>query len=274
MKHQAIDVWLQHPTRRWAADPMFSAIKRWLAIESIPEPSIAELVAVLNAADVRLALSCAWWGPQGALISNDEVAHGVAESGGRLAGVCSVDILRPMDAVRELRRAVRTLGMRALRVLPWLWGLPPNDRHYYPLYAECVELGIPFCLQVGHAGPLRASEPGRPIPYLDEVALDFPELTIVGGHIGYPWTGEMIALATKYANVYIDTSAYKPSRYPPELVQYLRGPGRRKVLFGTNYPMLSPAECLEQVEDLGLDAEALRLFLHDNAVRVFQLDGG
>src|SRR3990167_6404161 len=139
------------------------------------------------------------------------------------------------------------LGFRALRVVPWLWGLPPNDRRYYPLYVACVELGVPFCTQVGHTGPLAPSEPGRPIPYLDDVALDFPELVIVGGHIGYPWTHEMIALARKYPNVYIDTSAYKPSRYPPELVDYLRTGGRRKVLFGSNYPMLMPAACVSEI---------------------------
>ena len=66
---------------------------------------------------------------------------------------------------------------------------------------------------------MRASETGRPIPYLDDVALDFPDLTIVGGHIGYPWTAEMVALATKYLNVYIDTTAYTARRYPAELVQ-------------------------------------------------------
>ena len=76
----------------------------------------------------------------------------------------------------------------------------------------------PVLPQVGHTGPLRSSEPGRPIPYLDNVALDFPELSIVGGHIGYPWTEEMVALARKYPNVYIDTSAYTARRYPPELV--------------------------------------------------------
>lgn len=141
-----------------------------------------------------------------------------------------------MGAVRELRRCARDLGFRALRVVPWLWNLPPDDRRYYPLYAECVELGIPFCLQVGHAGPLRPSEPGRPIPYLDTVALESPELVIVGGHIGYPWTAEMISLATKYPNVYIDTSAYKTSRYPRDLVEYLQTHGRRKVLFGSNHP--------------------------------------
>ena len=75
---------------------------------------------------------------------------------------------------------------------------------------------------MGHTGPLCPSEPGRPIPYLDHVALEFPELRIVGGHIGFPWTAEMISLATKYPNVHIDTSAYKASRYPTELLDYMR----------------------------------------------------
>jgi Amidohydrolase len=111
---------------------------------------------------------------------------------GRFADVAAVGLARPMDAVRELRRCARDLGFRALRVVPWLWDLPPSDRRYYPMYAECVQLGIPFCLQVGHIGPLCPSEPGRPIPYLDTVALEFPQLVIVGGNIGYPWTAEMI----------------------------------------------------------------------------------
>jgi hypothetical protein len=185
--------------------------------------------------------------------------------------VAAVDLARPVEAVRELRRCVRDLGFRALRVVPWLWNLPPSDRRYYPLYAECVELGIPFCLQVGHTGPLCPSEPGRPIPYLDTVALDFPELVIVGGHIGYPWTAEMISLATKYPNVYIDTSAYKASRYPSELVEYLRGHGRRKVLFGSNHPAWPAADCLRGLAGLGLDDETAELFLHGNAERVFGL---
>ena len=125
--------------------------------------------------------------------------------------------------------------------------------------------------QVGHTGPLRTSETGRPIPYLDDVALDFPDLTIVGGHIGYPWTTEMVALATKYPNVYIDTSAYTARRYPAELVQYMRAHGRTKVLFGTNYPMITPRQALENLADLDLDEETTSLFLHKNAARIFRL---
>jgi len=267
-----IDAWIQHPTARMLRDPMFASIRRWTGA-SIPDELPLDLtLAALDAASVDRAILTAWWGPAGPLVSNDEVAACVAAHPDRFIGLASVDLSRPMDGVRELRRAVRQLGLRGLRVLPWLWGLPPNDRRYYPLYAECIELGVPFCLQVGHTGPLRSSEPGRPIPYLDDVALELPELVIVAGHIGYPWTTEMIALATKYPGVHIDTSAWKPSRFPAELTAYLRGHGRKKVLFGSNWPMLPPGACLAEVDALSLDEEARRLYLHENAARVFRLD--
>ncbi|MBI5518319.1 MAG: amidohydrolase [Deltaproteobacteria bacterium] len=270
-----VDAWIQHPTPQFLRHPMFAALRRWVGITEVPDELPVELtLSALAGAGVDRALVSAWYGPEGAIIPNDEVAAMVRAAPERLLGVASVDLRRPVEAVRELRRAVKTLGMRALRVLPWLWNLPPNDRRYYPLYAECVELGVPFCLQVGHTGPLGPSEPGRPIPYLDEVALEFPELVIVGGHIGYPWTDEMISLATKYPNVYIDTSAYKPRRYPAALRDFMKGHGRRKVLFGSNYPMLMPGECLAEVDALGLDQEARSLFLGENARRVFRLDEG
>lgn len=266
-----VDAWIQHPTPRLVAHPMFASLKRWLGVDQIPDLPIEATLAALDAAGVQIGVTCAWVGPEGALIDNDEVAGWVRAHPDRLVGLASVDLRRPMDAVRELRRAVEELGLRGLRVLPWWWGLPPDDRRYYPLYAACVDLGVPFCLQVGHAGPMCASEPGRPIPYLDRVALEFPELTIVAGHIGYPWTDEMIALATKYPSVYIDTSAYKPSRYPPSFVHWLKGPGRNKALFGSNWPMIAPADCVAQLDGLGLEPETLRRFTRDNAARVFGL---
>ena len=241
-------------------------------METVPDASPLEMtLGSLKAGGVNVGLCSAWWGPSGPLISNDEVAAWVEASAGQLRGVGSVDLSSPMAGRAEARRCVEELGFVGLRALPWLWNLPPNDRRYYPLYVSCIELGVPFCLQVGHTGPLRTSEFGRPIPYLDDVALDFPELKIVAGHIGYPWTDEVIALATKYENVYIDTSAYTPKRYPEALVRYMRGNGRKKVLFGTNFPMISPAKCMSQVDELGLDDEAKALFLAGNARRVFGL---
>lgn len=265
-----IDAWMQHPSQRLAEHEMLDSLRRWTRstfADITPEVTLA----AMTLGGVQVGLCSAWCGPQGWLVSHEEVAALASAHPDRIVGVASADLSRPMVAVRELRRAVLELGFRALRVVPWLWNLPPNDRRYYPLYAACVELGIPFCTQVGHTGPLRPSETGRPIPYLDEVALDFPELTIVGGHIGYPWTTEMVALATKYENVYIDTSAYTVKRYPRELVEFMRGHGRHKVLFGSNYPMITPHKALEDLDTLGLDTEARELFLGKNAARVFKL---
>jgi predicted TIM-barrel fold metal-dependent hydrolase len=175
-----------------------------------------------------------------------------------------------MRAVQEIRRCLEELNFKGIRVLPWLWEVPPTDRRFYPVYVACCEADVPFCTQIGHTGPLMPSEVGRPI-YLDQVALDFPELKIVAGHIGYPWTDEAIAVATKHENVYIDTSAYTTKRYPPALVEYVRAHGRRKVLFGSNYPMITPAKALQDLESLQLDKEATDLFLGGNAQRVFGL---
>jgi predicted TIM-barrel fold metal-dependent hydrolase len=251
---------------------MFASLRRWTAKSQRPAVITPEMtIAAMDEANVAVSMASAWCAPHGWMISNDEVAAVVAAYPGRIVGVASADLSRPMDAVRELRRAVKQLGFKALRIVPWLWNLPPNDRRYYPLYAECIELGIPFCTQVGHTGPLRPSETGRPIPYLDDMALEFPELVIVAGHIGYPWTQEMIAVATKYDNVFIDTSAYTVRRYPPELVQYMRTHGSRKVLFGTNYPMITPAKALEGLDELGLSPETRSLFLGGNAERIFKV---
>lgn len=268
-----VDVWMQHPTERHSNHEMFASLRRWTKSSSRPQLHTPEMtIDAMDKGDVSVSLASAWCAPDGWMISNNEVAEMARAYPDRIVGVASASLHKPMDAVRELRRAVNELGFRALRIVPWLWNLPPTDRRYYPLYAECIELGIPFCTQVGHTGPLRPSETGRPIPYIDEVALEFPELKIIGGHIGYPWTQEMIAVATKHENVYIDTSAYTTKRYPPELVHYMSSHGRKKVMFGTNYPMITPAQALENLDELGLDDEAKELFLSGNAVRVFGLN--
>ncbi|MEZ5131554.1 MAG: amidohydrolase family protein [Mycobacterium sp.] len=272
-----IDAWIQHPTRRFLSSDMFTSLLRWTG-GRIPDedPPIEATLEQMDAAGVDVALLTAWRGPYGQdLISNDQVAQWVAAHPSRFAGLASVDLDRPMEAVRELRRRVRDDGFVGLRMLPWLWDAPPTDRRYYPLYAECVELGVPFCTQVGHTGPLRPSETGRPIPYIDQIAIDFPELTIVCGHVGYPWTEEMVAVARKHPNVYIDTSAYTVRRFPAELVAFMKTrTGGRKVLFGSNFPMIGPAHCLEGLDDLQL-SEAIRAdFLGGNAERIFAVRVG
>lgn len=267
-----IDAWMQHPNAQWIANPMFDSLRRWKPGKwSETSQPIEATLGEMDRAGVTRGMLCAWHGPSGPMIGNDEVADLCRRYPDRFVGIASADLYRPMDAVRELRRRVKQDGFKGLRVLPWVWGLPPDDRRYYPLFAECCELDIPFCTQVGHAGPLRESEPGRPIPYLDRVALDFPELRIVGGHIGVPWLGEILSLVMKYPNVFIDTSAYKVRRYPRDLIDYMQGNPRHRVLFGSNHPFWPAGECLEGLDELGLDEQTMAAFLAGNAQRVFNI---
>jgi hypothetical protein len=131
--------------------------------------------------------------------------------------------------------------------------------------------GRAFCTQIGHTGPLKRSETGRLIPYLEDVLLDFPELVVVAGHVGFPWIDELVTLTVKFQNFYVDTSAYALHRLPPAFVAWMKGIGKSRVMFGTNWPMLSPRRCLEGLNDLGLSDEQTENFLSSNVRRVFKL---
>lgn len=266
-----IDAWAQQPTLRHSQSDLFASLRRWtksdVPTEELP---VSVLIGSMDAAGVDQALISAWQSPRFDLITNDEVAAFVAQSPDRLVGVGSIDISKPGDVFEEVRRCIKDLGFKAIRVLPWLSECPPTNRRFYPVYVACSELGVPFCTQIGHTGPLMPSEVGRPI-YLDQVALDFPDLKIVGGHIGHPWTDEAIAVATKHPNVYIDTSAYTIKRYPSALVEYLKTHGRHKVMFGTNYPMLSHSKAMDGLAELELAPEIQAAFLGETARAVFGL---
>ena len=268
---QAIDVWAQITTERMAKAPWLEPLLRWTGQSEFSVPTVASTVAAMNEAGVSISLLAAWHGPQGSLISNEEVSAQIDGAPERFRGLATVDLRQPMTAVREIRKWVDGKRFVGVRVVPWLWDLPPNDRRYYPLYAACVDLGVPFCTQIGHTGPLLRSETGRLIPYLEEVMLDFPELVVVGGHVGFPWLDELTSMTIKFPNFYVDTSAYALHRLPPAFVDYMKGVGASRVMFGTNWPMLSPTRCLQKLDALGLDQERKFAFLVGNAARVFGL---
>jgi hypothetical protein len=177
-----------------------------------------------------------------------------------------------MACLRTIEHAVRDLGCKAVKIEPFLWDKPPTDRLYYPIYAKCVELDVTFTTQIGHTGPLYSSEVGRPI-YLDRVALDFPELRIVGGHIGWPWHDEAIALAWKHTNVWLDTSAHVPKHFPPTFTHFLKTFGQDKCLFASDWPLLPIARPLGELDEhCALPDSVRRKFLRENALRAFKLD--
>jgi predicted TIM-barrel fold metal-dependent hydrolase len=179
-----------------------------------------------------------------------------------------------MAGVRALEEAVRHMGFIAAHAYPHWFELPPDHARWYPFYAKCCELGIPLLTQVGQSliyapeQPLRSV--GRPIA-LDAVACDFPELKLIGIHVGIPWTDEMIAMAWKHDNVYIGADAHSPRYWPASFVQYLNSYGRHKVLFGTDFPVLDFGRTMEEIAVLDLKPEVRRLFLRENAIRVFGL---
>jgi uncharacterized protein len=268
-----IDVWAQILTERMANAPWLQSLYRWTGrpAEDFVSGSAGALHA-MDAAGVEIALLSAWYGPTGPLISNEEVAQQLDAAPERFRGLASADIRRPARAVQEIRRWIDDPRFVGVRIVPWLWDLPPNDRRYYPIYATCVELGIPLCTQIGHTGPLLRSETGRPIPYLEDVLLEFPELVVVGGHLGFPWIDELVSLTLKFPNFFVDTSAYVARRFPPAFVDFMKGPGRKRVMFGTNWPMLSPALCLEGIDGLTFDDQTMAAFLSGTARKVFSLE--
>lgn len=267
-----IDVWAQITTDRMARQPWMETLLRWTGrAGDFSIPTVETTLQAMDKAGVNISLLSAWHGPQGSLISNAEVSDYIDAAPDRFRGLATVDLTKPMEAVREIRNRADGKKFVGVRVVPWLWDLPPNHRLYYPVYAACVEAGVPFCTQIGHTGPLRRSENGRPIPYLEDVLLDFPELVVVGGHVGFLWIDELTSLCIKFPNFHIDTSAYALHRLPPSFVEFMKGVGRGRVMFGTNWPMLSPAQCLKSIATLGLTEADENNFLFGTATRVFKL---
>ena len=193
----------------------------------------------------------------------------------RFSGLAGIDPFRGMEGLKDLEYAVDEMGFVGAHLYPHWCELPPNHKKYYPYYAKCCELGIPIMMQVGHnlvySRKRRLPSVGRPI-YLDEVAIDFPELKLIGIHIGIPWTDEMISMCWKHENVYTAGDAYAPKYWPDAYVHYANSYGQKKVLFGTDWPVIDPVRAVEEFNDLNFRESASQRILRENALEVFNLD--
>ena len=202
------------------------------------------------------------------------VAEVCAAHPDRFSGLAGVDPFRGMQGLRDLEAAVRQHGFVGAHLYPHWFGLAPDDAKYYPYYAKCCELDVPIMMQVGqnlvYSRERRLPSVGRPI-CLDKVAIDFPELKLLGIHIGVPWTDEMIAMAWKHENVFIGVDAYAPKHWPSQLVRYLDSYGRDKVLFGTDWPVIDPERAVREIDELKLRPQTMRQLMRENALRVFRL---
>jgi predicted TIM-barrel fold metal-dependent hydrolase len=192
----------------------------------------------------------------------------------RFSGLAGIDPFRGMQQLRDLEEAVNEFGFIGAHLYPHWCELPPDNAKYYPTYAKCCELDIPIMMQVGHnlvySRERRLPSVGRPIA-LDQVAIDFPELKLIGIHIGIPWTDEMISMCWKHENVYTAGDAYAPKYWPKEYVHYANSYGKHKVMFGTDWPVIDPERAVNEVDELGFRDDAKQMLMRDNALRVFKL---
>ena len=204
-------------------------------------------------------------------IPYDQVARWVDKHPTRFSGLAGADPTRGMEQLRDLERAA-SLGFVGVHAYPHWFRMAPDAALWYPIYAKCCELDLPYMLQVGqnliYQEDVRLPSVGRPI-LLDQVAIDFPELTIIGIHVGTPWADEMIAMAWKHERVFIGIDAYAPKHLSPNLVHYMNSYGSQKVLFGTDWPVIDPRRGVNEMQDHTLRPEAYDDVMRNNAIRVF-----
>jgi predicted TIM-barrel fold metal-dependent hydrolase len=213
-------------------------------------------------------------------LSSEQIADAAAEHSDVLIPFGSVDPHDPA-AIDRARRLVTGHGVRGFKFHPSLQAFAPDDERHYPLYEAIQELGVPALFHTGQTGIGAGLPGGRGIKLrysdpmlLDDVAADFPDLTIILAHPSVPWQDEAISIATHKANVHIDLSGWSPKYFPPELVRAARSFLRHKVMFGSDFPVITPDRWLSDFETLdGIKPETRELILKTNAARLLGLDG-
>lgn len=180
-----------------------------------------------------------------------------------------VDPHEGMQAVRKLENMVHNDGGVALRLVPLRIGKPLDDRIYFPLYTKCCELGVPITATVGIPGPRVPGMLQHP-KYLDDLCYLWPELTIVTTHGGEPWTALLVKLMAKWPNLYHMISAFAPKYYPADTIHFLNSShGRRKVMFATDYPLVSFERAAAELPGVGIAEKSWPYFLYKNAEAIF-----
>jgi len=210
-------------------------------------------------------------------IPNEEIAAAAREHADVLIPFASVDPARP-DALERVRRLIADEGVAGFKFHPNLQAFFPNDRAAYPLYEVIAAAGLPALFHTGHSGIGTGARGGGGLRLkysnplcLDDVAADFPDLKIVMAHPSFPWQDEAISVCLHKDNVWIDLSGWSPKYFPPQLVQYANTQLREKVLFGSDFPLITPDRWLADFEQAPFRDEVRPLILEENAVRLLGL---
>lgn len=208
-------------------------------------------------------------------IANEEIAEDCARHPGVLIPFASIDPHKGRAGVREARRLVEEYGVRGFKFHPSIQGFAPDDRLAYPLYEAIEGLGAVALFHTGQTGigarvrggggiRLKYSDP----MLVDDVAVDFPDLRIILAHPSFPWQDEALAVATHKEHVHIDLSGWSPKYFPPQLVRYANSLLQDKVLFGSDYPVITPDRWLADFETLDIKDAVRPKILKENAARL------
>jgi len=211
-------------------------------------------------------------------VSNEEVAELAAENSDVMIPFASIDPARGAEGVREARRLIDNYGVRGFKFHPQYQEFFPNDRSAYPLYEVIAEAELPALFHTGHSG-MGTGLPGgggirlkygNPMD-VDDVAVDFPTMPIVLAHPSWPWQDEALSICLHKPQVYIDLSGWSPKYFPPQLIQYANTQLKKKVLFGTDYPLITPDRWLADFERIDIRPEVRPLILKENAIDLLKL---
>jgi len=266
----------QEPDAFWvpyeeAANKYFKTGKR---------PTIAETVAYYREMKIGLVMFTVDTEFQigNRRIANEEIADAARDNPDILTAFASIDPHKGMLGAREARALIEDGVVRGFKFHPTCQGFFPNDRMAYKLYEVIADNKLPAIFHTGHSGIGTGMRGGgglrlkysQPI-HLDDVAVDFPDMTIILAHPSWPWTDEALSIALHKPNVYIDLSGWSPKYFPPQIVQYANTQLRTKMLFGSDFPLIKPDRWIQDFKAAGFKPEVHDLILKQNAARVLNL---
>ena len=213
-------------------------------------------------------------------LTNDFIARNVKEFPEVFLGFASVDPWKGKMAIAEVERAIEELGLIGVKFQQSAQAFYPDDERFYPLWQKISDLGVPALFHMGTTG-FGAYAPGghgiklgysRPIPHVDNVAADFPDLSVICAHPGWPWEEEVLAIAMHKTNVFMDLSGWTPKAIPKSVIKQANRGLADRYMFGTDYPVLRPGYWVEAFEQVDFKDEVRPKILLENAKRILKLD--
>ena len=257
----------------------FDATTKYFKTER-KRPTIAETIAIYREMEIGFVMFTV--DMESAMgvkrISNEEIAEAARDNSDIMVAFASIDPHKGKFGAREALRLIEEYGVKGFKFHPPMQDFHPYDRMAWPLYEVIAGYGLPAIFHTGHSGMGTGMKGGGGVrlkwgqPMLvDDVAVDFPDMKIILAHPSWPWTDESLSMALHKENVFIDLSGWSPKYFPKQVVQYANTQLKRKMLFGSDYPLITPDKWMKDAEEAGFREEVMPLILKENAARLLKL---